>query len=76
MPWSPIPKFPDIIRDLARQGYKKQTNFEPLKTAIMRQTQVITPKTIKRVIMAMEQLGFLRADENGMTWTIKKKVKK
>jgi len=70
MPWSPVPKFPDIIADLKRHGYEKQTTLKPLRAAIMRQTGAIKAETISRTIEAMETLEFLIPDANGKTWTI------
>lgn len=72
MPWSPIPKFPAIINDLKRQGRTKQTELEPLKKAIMRQTGIVGSDTIKRTIEAMETLDFLAPSKNGATWDINK----
>jgi hypothetical protein len=70
MPWSPIPKFPDIVRDLAGQGYTIETALEPLRTAVMRQTGLIRDQSVRQAIRAMEQLGYLKMSENGITWKI------
>lgn len=70
MPWSPIPKFPDIATDLKRHG--KTTRLEPLRAAIMKHTGLIREESLKRSIKAMEDLGYLKKidDEAGLLWRI------
>ena len=70
MPWSPIPKFPDIIQDLKACGYAKECSFETLKTSIMRVLGLIGDKTISNTIKAMQRLGYVRMKPNGVTWEI------
>ena len=72
MPWSPIPKFPEIIRDLKTNEFAEQVSLEPLKNSIMRITGIIRPDALKRVIQAMESLGYLKRHELGDVWFIHK----
>lgn len=60
MPWSPVPKFPGIVAELKRAGFTYEVGFEILKTYIMRETGVIRSETIKRIVQAMEQLGYIQ----------------
>jgi len=68
MPWSPVPKFPEIIQDLKRNGYTKEVTFEILRVSIMRITGIIKSNTIKQTIKAMEALGYLKM--NGTVWLV------
>jgi hypothetical protein len=68
MPWSPVPKFPGIIQDLKRRGYRKEVTFEILRVAVMRATGSIKEKTIGQTIKAMEDLGFLK--RTGSLWLV------
>jgi len=70
MPWSPIPKFPEIIKSLKKAGYTSEVTFEPLKTEIMRITFLMRDDAIKNTIKAMERLGFLYLKGDGV-WEIK-----
>jgi len=68
MPYSPIPKFPDIIQDLKNTNHKTRTDFNSLRVAIMRVTNTIKSGTIAQIIRAMEDLGYLKKD--GQTWLV------
>ena len=68
MPWSPVPKFPEIVLDLKKHGYSKEVTFELLRVSIMRVTGLIKSNTIKQAITAMEDLGYLK--RNGTIWLV------
>lgn len=70
MPWSPIPKFPEVLKDLKASGYTKECSFECLKTSVMRVLGLMGEKTIARTIKAMQRLGYVRMKSNGVTWEI------
>jgi hypothetical protein len=70
MPWSVIPKFPEILKDLEVSGFKKEVGFETLKTSIMRVTGVMGDRTIANTISAMQRLGYIRMSTNGSRWEI------
>lgn len=67
MPWSPIPKFPEIIRNLKSTG-KIRVSPEELTTEIMRATNLFQERSIKPTIQAMERLGFIIQD--GICWNL------
>lgn len=70
MPWSPVPKFPDIIQDLRSSGYKKEATIKILTRSVMRITGLIRTESIKRTIQAMEELGYIRVKEAGGVFEI------
>lgn len=70
MPWSPIPKFPEIIRNIKGMGYRKETSFEVIRVCVMRVTNLIKDTTIKQTIKAMEDLGYIKMRSNGLVWEI------
>ena len=70
MPWSPIPKFPEIIRELKRRGKTHETDYETLRISVMSVTGLIRDKSIKNAIRAMQDLGYLRMKPNGVAWEI------
>ena len=70
MPWSPIPKMPFIVNDLRKSGYREQVSLEYLKRSIMRETGLIRAEAIKRVIQAMEDLGYLKQDTSSAFWFV------
>lgn len=69
MPYSPIPKFPEIIRDLKNRKYK-EVRFEDLKFSVMKITGAVKPITIKQTIQAMEDLKYIRPVVGGFTWEL------
>lgn len=60
MPWSPIPKFPEILKDAYSRNLTKEVTFEELKPSIMRLTGLIKETTIRQTIKAMVTLGYLK----------------
>ncbi len=73
MPWSPIPKFPEIQRELRKNYGDKALGFETINIVIMKHTGIMRAETIKRTIQAMEDLGYLKQNNEGR-WLIPKKV--
>lgn len=74
MPWSPIPKFPDIIDTLKSMGYEKEVTIKPLRKAVMMHTGIIRDESIKNTIEAMETLDFITRKTHGQNsvWIIGK----
>ncbi len=66
MPWSPIPKFPEIIEYLKDKGYKKEVSLSELRKAVMLKTGVIRDQTIKTIIITMEELEFIKNRGNSI----------
>ena len=60
MPWSPIPKFPTIVKQLKDRGNIEETDVKTLRTEIKRITGVMRPETIANIIETMEELGFIK----------------
>lgn len=69
MPWSPLNYVDNIFERLKSWGIEKETTSEYLLRAIMLETKLIRPETIKNLIMAMERLGYL--ERKGDTFVIK-----
>jgi len=67
MPWNPVVKFPDIVKELRNKGYSKIT-LEPLQKEIVLHLGLVRDKTIKRMIEVMEMTGFLKRE--GIEWII------
>jgi hypothetical protein len=71
MPWSPVPKFPEIIKDIKWRGYAdRQFPVDVLEVSIMKITGIIKPATLKQTIIAMERLGYVT--RRGDFFTLKK----
>lgn len=70
MPWSPVPKFPDIILKLRSKGFTKEVNFESLKVTVIEVLGLTSDKTIARTIEIMQMLGYVKLQENGIIWSI------
>jgi hypothetical protein len=68
MPWSPIPKFPEIISKLKLAGFGKQVNFEVLRVFVMREVGLIRDESIRNTIKAMQDLGYIRP--KGVVWEV------
>jgi hypothetical protein len=67
MPWSPIPKFPEICKEL-RLDDKYIVNLKTLTKVIMQQTHIIKEKTIGETIKAMVTLDYLK--ERDGVWEV------
>ena len=65
MPWSPIPKFPSIVKNVKAQGYNGEYGLTTLERAIMEETGVIRPETIKRIADVLVKLGWIKTNGNG-----------
>lgn len=70
MPWSPIPKFPLITKELKATNPSGTVRIEALRKAVMRHTGIIKDETIKKTVQAMESLGWLIRNEDGSSWQI------
>lgn len=65
MPWSPIPKFPEIVSNLKSQGYTHQVGIEILKTELMRVLGLTGDKSLRRTIYIMDRLGYIKDTGKG-----------
>lgn len=70
MVWSPLQYTKEIFDELKKLGYTTQVNFSGLEKAIMKTTLVYGAKTIKKIIIAFEKLGYLKRTTDGL-WDIK-----
>jgi len=71
MPWSPVRYFPEIVRNLRRKGFTKEVSTDILAAEIMRVTGLIRPQTLKRVVYAMETLGYIKMVSESGIWKLK-----
>jgi hypothetical protein len=71
MPWSPVPKFPDIVKNIKANGFNGDYNFSTLEKAIIDATGVIRADTIKRIADVMVKLGFIGVNGNGTFKSLK-----
>ena len=69
MPWSPIPKFPEIFNNLKKRGIIKEATHAILTKEIMKVVGVIKESTISRIIEVMETLDYIKKNQYG-TWDI------
>ncbi len=60
MPWNPILKYPEVIRELNSEGYKNQVGIMNLRNSIMKTLGTIRNETIANHLRAMEQLGYIK----------------
>jgi len=60
MPYSPIPKFPEIIDELKAQGLEKQVPRPMLENAIAKVTGAIKSNTQGTTIEWMVRLNYLK----------------
>jgi hypothetical protein len=75
MPWSPVPRFPDIVKDLKWRGFAdRDFPVDVLEVSIMKITGAIKPATIKQTVVAMERLGYIT--RKGDFFTLKKESAK
>jgi len=65
MPWSPIPKFPEILELLNSEGNTERANHQSIKRAIMNVTGAYSSGTIRRIMTAMAELGWIRDTGKG-----------
>jgi len=61
VPWSPIPKFPDVMNEIRSKGYTRQVSFNVLRVAIMRHIGLVRSESIANTLDAMEMLGYIRS---------------
>ena len=66
MPWSPVPKFPDVIKEINRMGYDKQCQINTLRKAVVYITGIVRDSTIRNIIEKMELLDYIKSTPNGM----------
>ena len=59
MPWTPVPKFPEVISNLKKSGRANCTGTEALEVEIIRTIGLTKDVSIKRMIELMERLGFI-----------------
>ncbi len=62
---SPIPKFPIIIKNLKLRNFKEAVGYQQLRVEIMRETGSMVDKTIRTIIQAMSDLGYIKDSGHG-----------
>ena len=65
MPWSPIPKIPNIIKNLNQKKYKNAASIIALENAIMTETGLVGQQTITNLVRVMTRLGYARPRPDG-----------
>lgn len=65
MPYSPIPKFPQIFNNLRNRNFTHQVGLEQLRVEIMRVTGSMKAHTITEIVKAMVDLGYIRDTGHG-----------
>jgi hypothetical protein len=70
MPWSPVPKFPEIMKNLQARGYIKQVGGEYLRVEIIRTLGLTAPNTIRRCIETMCVLGYIEDTGRGFVFNM------
>ena len=60
MPWSPIPKFFEVLKEAREQGYEKEIPIEELKRLLMLRTGVINKTKLSRYLQVMQELKLIR----------------
>ena len=68
-PWSPIPKFPEVMKNL-KKNFTKQAKTETIETEIIRTIGITKDSTIKNTIQIMERLGYLKQHPSGAFWIL------
>ena len=66
MPWSPIPKMPEIVKHLKREYPSGNFQAYDVATSVMAVTGLMREKTIRGVIEAMVRLRYLHMTEIGV----------
>ena len=70
MPWSPLKYTKQIFDNLKKAGYVEEVTTQELSKEIMRVTGLIRQQTIRNLIHAFEQLGYIER-KSGDVWVIK-----
>jgi len=60
MPWSPIPKFFEVLKEAREDGYEREIPVSELKKRIMLATGVINQVKLSRYLHVMEELGMIK----------------
>ncbi len=69
MPWSAIPKFPEIIENLKKAGYKEKANRQTIVLEIKRTCYISLGKTLSRTLNDMTDLGYIKdTGESSIFW--------
>jgi hypothetical protein len=70
MPWSPVPRIPEVLKNLKARGYKNRVGYEALRIEIIRVLGVTSNKTITSVISIMDLLGYIKDSGSGAIFWI------
>jgi len=60
MPWSPVRRFPNIIRRLQNNGFEKEAPVKELKKAIIIELGVTNPNKIREYAEIMQEIGMIK----------------
>jgi len=72
MPWSPVPKFPEVMEVLRKKGYVNQVNLGALRCVLIEKLGMTSETTIRRTIKILEELNYIHPTENCGVWNIEK----
>lgn len=70
MPYNPVKKFPEVIRQLKDDGFFSQVSISTLESTTMRTMGIINDKTLSQTIRAMEKTGYIKRRANGQVFDI------
>ncbi len=71
MPWSPVPKFPEIFENMKREGLIKEVSLPALQRHIILATGAVKDATIKQTIITMERVHYLVRTGRDGVWEIR-----
>jgi len=60
MPWSPIPKFFEVLKEAREEGYEREIPIAELRRLLMLKTGVINRSKLSRYLQVMEELKLIR----------------
>ena len=60
MPWSPIPKFFEVLKEAREEGYEREIPIQELKRKLMLKTGVINQAKLSRYLQAMQELKLIK----------------
>lgn len=66
MPWSPVPKFPAVMKNIARKGYTIEISVKELELAVIEEIGIVREQTIRRTIETMEKMGMVKLTRVGI----------
>ena len=60
MPWSPIPKFFEVLKEAREEGYEREIPMSELRRLLMLKTGVINHSKLSRYLQVMQELKLIK----------------